>query len=370
MLLASRKLLTALCAGILLSMCVVGMPLANAISIDGENVTFKTNTFTASWQATFEPYYFTLTNDTMTFADDGGEFSITVYSSQLVQLTITTWQPFNDNILIMTAAGSNQPAQFIFSGVQPGAVYELDLAGVKSLITADAQGNLHFSSAHIGSSLSISLRMISTPPAFANSPIITMWDHGYWEYAIEIYPANSGLIIEKMPYWMSYDKINNILSGDVMSDGSYYVSLHAFNIYGDTWLNFTITVNCGSPRFTSSPELVLNKFDYYEYHITYFPSSGVITPLKYPQWLKWNNHDNTLSGQAIRTGSFDVSLKLENSDGVAYQNFTIVVNAIPVPNTNAGGGLSIDLDLTLLYVLIAVGVGFILFIAYTFKGGR
>lgn len=333
-----------------------------AVTIYGDNVEFRLDNCSITWTSTFEPYYVEITNDTAIFADDGGEFSITVWSGSEIDIDITTWEPYTDTLLQATMTGSDDDAIFWFGGVQPGSNWLLSINGASQVLTANATGYLSWDIIGIDSE-DVKLSYYNSPPAFTNSPDLVLLDFTEYVYNVGVWPYNAKVTVVTKPDWLTWEYNILQLHGTPFGAGSYPVSLKATNQYGSTYLNWTITVYADGPAFSSNPSLVINKFDDYFYQVSVTPDYLTVVCLEKPSWLTFNSHKLQLYGQAIRAGAFDVKLTAYNPDGQVYQNFTITVNDVDPYDGWSTHDPEIGMDMVTIYILIAAGIAFIIIVA-------
>lgn len=339
-----------------------------AVQISGDGVIFRLENCDITWASDFEPYYVEISNDTATFADEGGEFALRVWASEQIYIDVLHWGPYSSTLLHATIMGANADATIRFSGVQPGSTWELKVNDEYQTLTGSVDGSLDFTLLSIETE-DVWLSYQSSPPAFTNSPDSSVLDFTPYHYRAEVWPLNSEVNVISKPHWLSWNKYTRELHGTPKLAGDYYCSLMATNQHGHTYLNWTITVYADGPAIISSPPLVVNKFDDYEYKIIATPSYLTIKPLEYPSWLSWNPHKSTLSGQAIRAGTFDVKLMASNPDGVVYQNFTITVNDLVRDPDWTDGTPKTDFSSTMLYVVVGAAIAFIILV-FAFMGRR
>lgn len=334
---------------------------AQAVLIEGDGVIFRLDNCDITWNSDFEPYYVAISNDTATFADDGGEFSLRVWATGQIYIDMLHWGPYSTSLLHATIVGTGADASFRFSGVQPGSTWRLTVNDEHQSLTASIDGAIDFSLLSIDSE-DIWLSYQSSPPAFTNSPDSSVLDFTPYYYRAEVWPTGTTVSVITKPHWLTWNKYTNELHGTPRLAGAYDCSLLATNQHGQTYLNWTITVYADGPAITSNPPLVVNKFDDYSYRITATPSYLTLTPLEYPSWLSWNPYTSTLSGKAIRAGTFDVSIRASNPDGVVYQNFTITVNDLIRDPDWSDGQPRADYGSIMLYVIVGAAIAFVLLV--------
>ena len=191
-------------------------------------------------------------------------------------------------------------------------------------------------------------------PTFTSSPVETAKEGVKYTYTVITQDPDGDTVTmtaTTKPDWLSFavapaNGARYVLSGTPASSdvGNNNVVLSATDGSRITTQTFTITVSSNNPpTFTSTPVKNARQESLYSYKVTTNPdvNSGVyVTATKKPDWLEFNDFNNTLSGTPKKGiwGEYDVELTATNSNGLSTtQSFTIMVRN-PVC-FNAGTGI-------------------------------
>lgn len=310
----------------------------------------------------YDPYYIEVTNDTLNIATVAGEFPMTYWSDGSVDVNVTTFKPYTNTFFVASLSSSGDDLDLRFGGFQPGATFTVVIGGVSSIETADGAGYLIINVENIIST-TLSISYLHTPPVFTTSPDIVANEMVWYVYDADVYPSDAVVTIEEKPYWLYWDEDSYSLIGYPRDLGTFEVRLKATNSYGTSWQNWTIYIYSHEIGFTSNPDLTIDKFDYYEYEVDYYPPSAVCKVLLIPTWLHFNEYTDTLKGTALKAGSYNVVIRVTLGHAVAYQNFTITVNDVSDPSW-LDHDMSIDAGTLLFYILIGGGVVFMMIVFY------
>jgi hypothetical protein len=110
-----------------------------------------------------------------------------------------------------------------------------------------------------------------------------------------------------------------------LQSGSYNISIRAWNTNGETYLNWTLTVNdTYTLAITGTPVLSLNET------VVYSAAFACDRPVTWTlttdaAWLSWDGAKISGTPDIDEAGDYDVSLYATGADGSAWVNYTITV---------------------------------------------
>ena len=309
----------------------------------------------------YDPYYIEVSSDMLTLATVAGEFSMQFWTTGEMDVNITRFLPYTDQMFMAHITSAGEDLTFNFGGFAPGSVCLVTTDSTSWSETANETGWLEISIVHVVDE-HLSLTLQSSPPVFITSPNISMRELEGYNYHAETYPGDVVISAVTIPDWCWWDDDNARLGGYARDPGAFPVSLKAVGPEGTAWQNFTITVYPWDIAFLSSPDISVTKFDQYEYGVSYYPPDADCKCLVKPIWLRFNEYTDTLEGHANRAGTFDVVLRITYGTSVAFQNFTITVADLPSNPSWSGGTPQADYSSIMLYVIVGAAIAFILLV--------
>jgi hypothetical protein len=361
-------------AMLLLVAMMSGITQADVGPID-HDVVVRLDNCDIRWINSFNPYSIIVTNDTANFNTNAGEFGLQIWSDAQIDLFIDRWEPYTWGPYSFNALGTGANASFVLSGVNPGSTYDITIDDVTTR-QYTASGELSWTLSSITDS-TVFIRLVSTSPIFTSSPIIALYSETDWEYDVRVFPTpgvgpNSQvtLTVEKMAWWMTWEYNIWQLHGSPPHKGEFEVSIRATGPGGSSWQNFTVYVYAEDIGFTSSPQLNIQKFGQYSYTVEGYPDYARFAALEYPSWLHWNPFKHSFDGQAIKAGTFQVSVTIYTNDLAEVQTWTITVTEGEHTPGFADTTPSIGSDLSLLYIAIGGGAIFVMLTAFFFGRRR